>query len=61
MSLVMNRMNPMSLVMNQMNAVSLVGRIVCLCQLYGKNKQETHNIRNLVHKIESIIVYILKI
>ena len=41
--------------------MSLVGRIACLYQLYGKNKQATHNIRDFINKIECIIIHMLEI
>ena len=56
-----NWINSVSLVMNRINPVSLVGRIICLYRLYSENKQETYSVRDFVHKIESIIIYISEI
>lgn len=50
-----------NLVMNWMNSVGLIGYIVCLYQLYGKDKQGTHNIRDFIYKIKNIIIYMLEI
>ena len=56
-----NWINPVNLVINWINSVSLVSQIVCSCRLYSKDEQGMHSIRNFIHKIKSIIVYILKI
>ena len=47
--------------MNRINPVSLVGWIVHSCQLYSKNEQTTHNVRDFVHKSENIIIHMLEI
>ena len=56
-----NWINPISLMRSGMNLVSLMDQIVCFYQLYTENEKETHSIRNYVHKIESIIIYMSEI